>query len=122
MGVGGGQVMVGECDDRQHSWGGGPSESNGTHIIKFECRRCQVGHDLRIEYTGINQARVDVDIWPARGVTTISRAIVEFFLVACEKSIAEMQQHGVTVEHGVVNVAATATGAGLAPGWSKPPF
>lgn len=93
-----------ECAFRQHQWDPCEQHRPGYARIEFVCKICGVGHRLEITALPREEKQVDITIFPATGETGISRDVIRWSTLACEDTIQRMQQDGVAVVRGGINI------------------
>lgn len=93
-----------ECEFRLHQWDTREQHHPGYERVEFVCKICGVGH--RLEITALHQGKmqVDITIFPATGPRKISREIVRWSMLTSEGTIQQMQQEGVDVVRGPINI------------------
>jgi hypothetical protein len=102
--------MPRECSDSQHDITGS-SRGSGSNAATSEirCSRCNVRMTVTLRSSG-RTVRPDVQIYPATGSTTISRAMVRYFMATVSQTIGEMKADGYQVASYTPTIHAMTTG------------
>jgi hypothetical protein len=87
-----------ECDFRDHEWSGKHNHEGNVDVTLSMCARCGVGHELRFMQVGTLELEAKLRIFPPRGATTISRAVIQYTIMTTEVTISEAIAQGFTVK------------------------
>jgi hypothetical protein len=68
------------------------------------CRTCGVGHTIEIRYLAPGKIGVDLNIFPARGLRTVSRDMIRFFVLSWESTCREIEGDGNVVVRGTPEI------------------
>ena len=87
--------MAQGCSDYAHDMSGGGSREIGPNaaVSEVKCRRCSVRMTVTLRSSG-RTVRPDVQIYPATGSGTISRAMVRYFMTVVSQTLGDMKADG----------------------------